>query len=115
MSSAQIPEDRLTLYDNLIARFSQFERKGKTTPYTSTNTYMFTFLAKDGSLALRLSQEQQTEFKEKHNAQNMEQHGRVMKDFIAVPEELMSDIDLLEKYVELSYQHTQGLTPKKKK
>ncbi len=114
MATPSITKERLKQYDDLIAYFSDIERKGKTTPYTSTNTYMFSFLSKDGTLALRLSQEQITEFNKKHNTVNVIQHGRILKDFVAVPEELFSDLESLKTYVELSFEHTNGLIPKKR-
>jgi len=43
MSKAKtnIPAEKLALYDQLAASFSEIERKGKTTPYTSLNGHMF--------------------------------------------------------------------------
>jgi len=44
----------LTLYEKLVATNPRVDRKGKTMPYTSLNGHMYSFLAKDGKLALRL-------------------------------------------------------------
>ena len=43
-----IPPDKLALYDKLIETNTMIERKGKTTPYTSLNGHMFSFLDKTG-------------------------------------------------------------------
>ena len=41
-------EERLKLYDELVAKCPRFKRKGKTMPYTSANGYMFSLLNKSG-------------------------------------------------------------------
>ena len=44
------PEDKIALYDKLIATNPNIVRKGKTSPYTSANGHMFAYLSKVGSL-----------------------------------------------------------------
>ena len=51
---ARSPE-HIALYDKLISTAKDVERKGDTMPYTSHNGHMFSFLTKEGPLALRLS------------------------------------------------------------
>jgi hypothetical protein len=97
-----------------VGQFPSVERKGKTTPYTSTNTYMFSFLSKEGKLGLRLGPKGVADFIQIHNGRPMLQHGRVMKDFVEVPESLWEDTDLLQKLFQLSLNHTNSLKPKKK-
>lgn len=104
----------LTLYNNLVDQFPAVERKGKTTPYTSSNTYMTSFIGKDGNLALRLSQDDLTTLIENHGAGLMLQHGKVLKDFICVPETILKDSSLLKTYFQRSLDHTNSLKPKKK-
>jgi hypothetical protein len=102
------------IYDALVASFPDVVRKGKTTPYTSSNTYMFSFIGKDGNLALRLSLEEIESFIKKHDARLMTQHGKVLKDFICVPDNVINDMPLLKQYFKLSLDHTNSLKPKKK-
>ncbi len=61
------PQDKIDLYDQLIATHPDIERKGKTSPYTSLNGHMFTYLSKTGSLGIRLSKEEREAFLEKYN------------------------------------------------
>jgi len=61
-------EERLQLYDSIVAQCPDFERKGKNMIYTSANGYMFTLLNKDAEIGIRLSKEAQEAFKTKHNA-----------------------------------------------
>ncbi len=49
-----LPADKLELYEKLVATNPEVERKGATTPYTSLNGHMFSFLTETGTLALRL-------------------------------------------------------------
>jgi len=50
-------KEKLALYDKLVELSPEFERKGKTVPYTSANGYMFSLLNKDGEFGIRLSKE----------------------------------------------------------
>ena len=107
-----IPPEKVALYDQLIATNPQIERKGATTPYTSANGNMFSFLAEDGTLGLRLPKDARTAFIEKYNTTLMEQHGAVMKEYVRVPDPLLSDTDALKPYLDLSYQYVMSLKPK---
>jgi len=110
MESAQI----LEIYDSLIRAFPSIERKGKKTPYTSANTYMSSFIGNDGRMAFRLSQADIATLIQDHKAQLMEQHGKVLKDFVAIPDKLLNDTALLQAYFQKSLDHTNSLKPKKK-
>jgi hypothetical protein len=65
-TSKQAYEDKLDLYEKLIATNPVIERKGKTLPYTSHNGHMFTLLSKSGSLGIRLPKEEREAFQEKY-------------------------------------------------
>ncbi|MFT5724972.1 MAG: hypothetical protein ACI9JN_002095 [Bacteroidia bacterium] len=106
--------DVIIIYDALIAEFPDVERKGKTTPYTSTNTYMSSFIGKEGILAFRLSANDIDVLIETHDARLMTQHGKTMKDFVAIPTRVTNDNALLKHYFQKSIDHTNGLKPKKK-
>src|SRR5580704_17520684 len=49
-----VPVEKLELYEKLVATNPRVERKGATVPYTSLNGHMFSYLARTGTLALRL-------------------------------------------------------------
>ena len=105
-------DNSIILYDQLIATNSNIERKGKTTPYTSINGHMFTFLAKDGTMGLRLSENDREAFIEKFSSQLMEQHGRTMKEYVQVSMSQLEDIELISPYLKLSYDFVSTLKPK---
>ena len=55
----------LGLYEMLVATNPSVDRKGATMPYTSLNGHMFSFLTKEGEMALRLPAEDRERFIEK--------------------------------------------------
>ena len=61
-------EDNIKLYDKAVSMSSDFQRKGKTMPYTSSNGYMFSLLNKSGELGIRMLKNDQTEFKSKYES-----------------------------------------------
>lgn len=107
-----IPEGVLELYDNLVATNPDVERKGKTMPYTSLNGHMFSFISKEGQLALRLPKEERGKFLEEFDTTLCEQYGRVMKEYVVVPNSLLTDIETLQPYFEISHAYVASLKPK---
>lgn len=107
-----IPADKLELYEKLVATNTEAERKGVTMPYTSINGHMFSFLTKEGALALRLPTEEREAFLKKYKTQLCEQHGTVMKEYAAVPDRLLKKTSELQHYFELSFDYVRSLKPK---
>ena len=85
------PATKLALYERLVACNPTVERKGAKTPYTSRNGHMFSFLDPNGLMALRLSPEAGGEFLDMYETTLVEQHGRMMKDYVVVPDELLEN------------------------
>ena len=106
------PKDKVDLYDQLIATHPDIERKGKTSPYTSHNGHMFSYLSKTGSLGLRLPKEERESFLKKYNTTLYESHGAIMKEYVTVPDELLQNTQELKKYLDLSYEYIKTLKPK---
>jgi hypothetical protein len=79
-----IPADKLELYDKLVKTNPQIERKGAANPYTSLNGHMFTLLNPQGTLALRLPEEEREKFLEKYKTRLFEAYGVVMKEYVTV-------------------------------
>ena len=80
-----IADETLHLYEALVATRPGLERKGRSMPYTSINGHMFSFLAPDGTLALRLPDADRDAFLERYETTLVEQHGHVLKEYVAVP------------------------------
>jgi TfoX/Sxy family transcriptional regulator of competence genes len=103
------PEE--TLYDKLIATNPKIERKGDTNPYTSLNGNMFTLLHQS-RLAIRLPEDEREKFLKKYNTTLFEAYGTVMKEYVAVPADLLPKTKELQKYLDLSYEYAKTLKPK---
>lgn len=116
MAAKKVPgttyANKLAIYEKLVATNPSIERKGDTMPYTSLNGNMFSLLAKDGSLGFRLSKEDREEFLDRYNSGLMEQYGVVMKEYVVIPDRLLSSQKELKKYFDLSYAYAKTLKPK---
>jgi TfoX/Sxy family transcriptional regulator of competence genes len=99
------------LYEKLISAIPEIERKGDANPYTSLNGNMFTLLHQS-RLAIRLPDEEREKFLKKYNTNLFEAYGTVMKEYVAVPDDLLSKTRELNKYLELSYSYAKTLKPK---
>ncbi len=108
-------EKNLVLYDEVVAACPDFERKGKTMPYTSENTYMFSFLNKDGEFGIRLPKEAAERFKVEHDSTIFKSNGAIMKDYVLVPDSLLGNKNRMIKYLNESYQYVMSLPPQKGK
>jgi TfoX/Sxy family transcriptional regulator of competence genes len=108
-----ISEATLRAYDALVATHPELERKGATMPYTSMNGNMFSFLTPDGVLALRLPATDREAFVETYDTKLVEQHGAVMKEYVAVPAELLDRLEELKPWFDRSCEYVATLKPKK--
>jgi len=111
-SKVEIPIEKLKHYDLLVSNNPEIERKGKTTPYTSLNGHMFSFLSKEGVMGLRLSNDDSEAFIKDFDSKLMEQHGRTMKEYVEVPHELLQNTKQLSEYLQKSLNYVSKLKPK---
>jgi len=105
-------EEQLKLYDDLVAKYPQFERKGKTMPYTSANGYMFSLLNKDGEIGIRFSKEVQKQYLEKYNTTLFKSYNAVMRGYILITDEMLNDSDNIVKLLNESFDYVMSLEPK---
>lgn len=110
----QSPET-LALYDKLIATHPEIERKGAANPYTLVNGNMFTLLSPSGTLALRLPESERNKFIARHKTKLFEAYGAVMKEYVAVRDDLLRDTKTMKKYLALSFDYAKTLKPKSTK
>lgn len=106
---------RLEIYNTLVDQLQQIERKGKTMPYTSLNGHMFSFLSKEGKIGLRLSKSDLSICIDKFQAIQMLQHGRVMKEYVEVPNTMLEDTEELAAFFQKSLEYVKTLKPKPSK
>ncbi|WP_222984813.1 hypothetical protein [Flagellimonas meishanensis] len=105
-------EEVLELYKEAIGKNSGFELKGKTMPYTSANGYMFSQLNKDAQLGIRLSKTDTSAFDAKYGAKPFTSYGAVMKEYVLVPDILLSDLETLGAYLQKGYEYVMSLPSK---
>jgi TfoX/Sxy family transcriptional regulator of competence genes len=111
-TAASVPIEKLELYKKLVATNPNVEQRGATVPYTSVNGHMFSYLSKDGKLALRLPAEERSAFLKKYKAKLCEAYGRVQPEYVEVPDSLLSSTRELKKFFDCSYEYVGSLKPK---
>jgi len=105
-------EQKLALYDEVVAKCPRFKRLGKNMVYTSANGYMFSQLNKDGELGIRFSKEVQEKYMKELDTTYFKSYGATMKGYVLMPERLWDDLDELAQYLNESYDHVMSLEPK---
>jgi hypothetical protein len=105
-------EEKLKLYDELVDLCPGIERKGKKMVFTSDNGYMFSLLNKDGEFGIRLSKEEQEEFKSKFESGPFKSHGATMRDYVLVPTDLQLNPKKLAPWLKKSHAFVCSLPPK---
>jgi TfoX/Sxy family transcriptional regulator of competence genes len=111
-AECKAPADKLELYERLVRTNPRVERKGAANPYTSLNGHMFSLLGADGTLALRLPEDERKKFLKKYKTRLFEAYGAVMKEYVAVPDSLLAKTKELKKYFDISYAYIETLKPK---
>jgi hypothetical protein len=110
--SSNVDSKKLSLFDALIATVPGIERKGATVPYTSHNGHMFSYLSKQGTLSLRLPDGLREAFLKKYKARLCSQYGVVQKEYVEVPDALLTKTSELKQYFAASYKYVMSLKPK---
>lgn len=105
-------EQRLEIYDKLVAKCPRFERKGKAMPYTSANGHMFSLLNKEGQLGIRFSKEVQEKYIQEFDTTIFMSHGATMRGYVLIPDHMLEDLDQLAEYLNESYAYVVTLEPK---
>ena len=104
-------KEKLALYEALATEQSLI-LKGKATAYTSMNGNMFSFLAPDGTLAFRLSKEDQVAFELEHGPSEVRQYNSVMRGYVGISDDLLSDTEKLKSVFEQCVKNAKSLKPK---
>jgi TfoX/Sxy family transcriptional regulator of competence genes len=106
------PEERIELYDQLVGSHPDAQRKGDTVPYTSLNGNMYSYISKDGFLALRLAKQDREAFLEKYHTMLVYAYGIIQKEYVTVPDSLLQNSEQMKLYFEKSFQYARSLKPK---
>ena len=112
MAAKTAPAEKLELYEKLVATNPGVECKGASVPYTSLNGHMFSYLSKEGKLALRLPPNVREAFLKKYKARLCEAYGIVQAEYVEVPDSLLASTGELKKYFDSSLEYVKTLKPK---
>lgn len=106
-------QEALERYTAVVeASAADTEVKGAKNPYTSRNGHMFSFLDGDGAMALRLSDDLAEEFLAQYDSGPVVQYERVMRDYLSVPADLLTNTAELSSWFDKSYEWIGTLKPK---
>jgi len=113
MAASKAPgNQKVELYEKLVASIPGLELKGDANPYTSMNGNMFTLLHQSQTLAIRLPEDERQAFLRKHKTKLFEAYGTVMKEYVTVPDALLANTKELAKHFHASYEYAKTLKPK---
>ena len=105
-------EDKLKIYDALVAQCPRFNRLGKTMPYTSATGYMFSLFNKASEIGIRFSKDVQEKYLEEFNTSIYKSYGAVMRGYILIPESMWTDAKTIVRLLNESYAYVMTLKPK---
>lgn len=111
-ATSPAPVEKVRLYEKLVATNSSVERKGASVPYTSAGGHMFSYLSKEGRLALRLPEAERKAFLVKYKANLCRAYGVVQAEYVEVPDALLAKTAELKKYFDISFAYASSLKPK---
>ena len=107
------PAEALAAYKSVVAASdSDAEVKGAKNPYTSRNGHMFSFLDKQGTMAIRLSEEMTAEFRSAYESDDVIQYGATMRGYSSVPDDLLANSSELAEWFDRSWTWIGTLPPK---
>ena len=103
----------IILYKKLVDENPNFKAKGKTTSYTSSNGYMFSFVNKANEIGIRLSKEDTKIFGENYTIQPFISHGAKMRDYVLIPEEALNyNWNFITNMLQKSFEYVNSLPEK---
>lgn len=88
--------------------------KGKT-GYTSLNGHMFSFVGKDGTVAIRLSPEDKKAYELEHKTGDVIQYNAVMRGYVPISEDQLRDTEFCSELLSKSRDYIATLKPKPSK
>ena len=105
-------EERFAFYSKLVADHPDAVLKGDSIPYTSLNGHMYSYLSKDGFVAMRLGKDEREAFIDKYKTTLTLSYGIIQKEYVVVADSLLKKTGELKPYFDLSYEYVSSLKPK---
>ncbi|MEM0941854.1 MAG: hypothetical protein AAF600_14085 [Bacteroidota bacterium] len=111
MAKSEASKETMQLYFDLL-QSAGLEPKGKNMPYTSMNGNMYSFVAKEGYVAIRLAEKDKEDFMKKYDAGPAISYGATMRGYVHVPDKVLIQTDELKQYLLKSHEFAKTLKPK---
>jgi hypothetical protein len=105
-------EDKIALFAEAIGDIPDAALKGDTILYTSINGHMYSYLSKENLLALRLPEDTRKAFLDQYHTTLMTAYGIVQREYVVVPDALLSNPGELAAWFQRSYAYVSALKPK---
>ena len=109
------PADKVELYERLLASVEGIDRRSNFgSAYTAVNGNMYSMISKHGVVGIRLPEPGRTAFIERFGTELLrgDPTWPPAREFVALPDSLLSDTDLLRPYLERSYRYAAAIKPK---
>lgn len=108
-------------YDEMLALYQRccdaagIARKGKTSPYTSSNGHMFSQLNKAAELGIRLPKPRQAELADVFGAGPFKSYGATMRDYVCLTGDMLGDETLIADLLKEGLAFVEAMPPGGKK
>jgi|SRR5580700_1848712 hypothetical protein len=113
--ATSVPPDKLRLYEKLIAGVPGIDAKANFgASYTAVNGNMYSMISKYGVVGIRLPEPDRSAFLEKFGAEifRADPAWPPNKEYVAVPDALLTKLATLRPYLAASYAYAKSLRPK---
>ena len=105
-------KEKHEIYNEMTNSITELEIKNKNMSFTSTNGNMFSFINKDGEIALRLSNNDRNELINKYHTSLVISSGVIMNDYVLIPDKMIKNKDELNTFFLKSFEYAKTLKPK---
>ena len=109
------PPDKVELYERLLASVEGVDRRSNFgSVYTAVNGNMYSMISKHGVVGIRLPEPEQSAFMKRYETELFrgDPAWPPAREFVAVPDWLLSDTEALRPYLEQARRYAATLKPK---
>lgn len=109
------PPAKVALYERLLASVEGVARKSNFgSAYTAVNGHMYSMISKHGVVGIRLLEPNRSTFLSAVNAELFrgDPAWPLSREFVAVPDDLLPQTEVVKPYLEASLRHVLTLKPK---
>jgi hypothetical protein len=110
------PADKVELYERLLASVEGVARRSNFgAAYTAVNGNMYSMISKHGLVGIRLPEPERAAFIERYDSELFrgDPAWPPAREFVAVPDWLLSDTEVLRPYLEQALRYAGSLKPKR--